>query len=207
MTPGNGERLSFIYDSSRISPSGLVGEVVVPPVAGKPSEQFARTPYAAGFQRGAAEFILTTVHIIWGDNAASRVPEMTGFAKWMRAWADRRGDWNENLLVLGDFNLDRTDDPLYRAFLSTGLWPPGELNGIPRTIFDDPTKPHFYDQIAWFSDVNKNQMTQLLTSLTYTGKGGFFDFLPHCFPSLTKTEVSWCISDHYPLWVEFNVTP
>jgi endonuclease/exonuclease/phosphatase family metal-dependent hydrolase len=23
--------------------------------------------------------------------------------------------------------------------------------------------------------------------------------------SLTKTQLSWKISDHYPLWVEFNV--
>jgi len=37
------------------------------------------------------------------------------------------------------------------------------------------------------------------------GRGGYVDFLPHVYPSLTKTEVSWRISDHYPLWVEFGV--
>ena len=83
------------------------------------------------------EFILTTVHIIWGTSPAGRLPEITAIADWMRDWADRPGDWNHNLLVLGDFNLDRLDNPLYQAFISTGLWPPDELNHVPRTIFDD----------------------------------------------------------------------
>ena len=53
--------------------------------------------------------------------------------------------------MLGDFNLDRVGDPLYAAFVSTGLWPPAELGDVPRTIFDDDQDRHFYDQIAWFS--------------------------------------------------------
>lgn len=42
----------------------------------------------------------------------------------MRNWADRPNDWNHNLIVLDDFNLDRIGDPLYEAFIATGLWPP-----------------------------------------------------------------------------------
>jgi hypothetical protein len=45
----------------------------------------------------------------------------------MHDWAVRPNDWNANLIVLGDFNLDRIGDPLYEAFVSTGLWPPAEL--------------------------------------------------------------------------------
>ena len=64
--PGNGERLTFLYDSSRVQPSGLVGELVLPAKVEGPAEQFARTPYAASFVRGSVEFTLTTVHVIWG---------------------------------------------------------------------------------------------------------------------------------------------
>jgi hypothetical protein len=32
--------------------------------------------------------------------------------------ADRPDDWNQNLLVLGDFNLDRMDDPLFEVPVS-----------------------------------------------------------------------------------------
>jgi endonuclease/exonuclease/phosphatase family metal-dependent hydrolase len=121
---GNGERLAFLCDTSRVEPSGLVGEIVLPPVAGTPTQQFARTPYAAGFTRGGNEFTLASVHVLWGGKAADRLPEITGFARWMKDWAVRPKDWNRNLMVLGDFNLDRVGDPLYTAFVSEGLWPP-----------------------------------------------------------------------------------
>ena len=104
-------------------------------------------------------------------------------------------EWNTNLLVLGDFNLDRLGNPLYEAFVSTGLWPPTELNDIPRTIFDNNKTKHFYDQIAWFSTPTGEDT---LESLTYTGHAGSFDFIPHCFTQLTRNEVSWRMSDHYP---------
>ena len=202
---GNGERLAFIYDSDRVRPSGLVGEVVLPMGRLAGGEQFARTPYVAGFVRSGVEFILTTVHVVWGERPADRVAELRAFAEWMRAWADRPKDWNRNMLVLGDFNLDRIDDPLFEAFVSTGLWPPAELNHVPRTIFADDNQRHFYDQIAWFSDPADPEMPSLLDGLTYNHRGGSFDFVPHVLRSLTKNQLSWRISDHYPLWVEFEV--
>jgi hypothetical protein len=58
------------------------------------------------------------------------------------------------------------------------------------------------DQIGWFSTPAG---TQLLESLSYTQRAGSFDFGPHCYPQLTKNEMSYRISDHYPLWAEFRV--
>ncbi|MFL6062232.1 MAG: endonuclease/exonuclease/phosphatase family protein [Marmoricola sp.] len=204
---GNGERLTFVYDSTRVRPSGLVGEVVLPPVAGRAASQFARTPYAVSFVRGDVEVILTTVHIVWDTAAADRVPEVTAFAEWMHDWAVRPGDWNGNLLVLGDFNLEGPGTPLYQAFVSTGLFPPGQISNLPRTIFDSTDHPHHYDQIAWFSDVAADgTMHNLLHGLDFSGHAGSFDFVPHVFPGLSKTSVSWRISDHFPLWVEMTLT-
>ena len=120
----------------------------------------------------------------------------------MRGWLDRRNDWNKNLLVLGDFNLDRLGNPLYEAFVSTGLYPPTELDKVPRTIFDNDKTQHFYDQIAWFSTPTGDSM---LDGLTYSLRAGTFDFIPHVFSGMTKNELSWRISDHYPLWVEFEL--
>ena len=34
---------------------------------------------------------------------------------------------------------------------------------------------------------------------------GSVDFVPHVFAGLTKNELSWRISDHFPLWVEFHL--
>ncbi len=61
---GNGERGTrngYVYDTTRVQPSGLVGEIVLPPQAQNEVRQFARNPYAAGFVRNGVEFILTTV--------------------------------------------------------------------------------------------------------------------------------------------------
>lgn len=201
---GNGERLAFLYNTDRLQPSGLVGEIVLPPLGPDPQRQFARTPYVAGFNRTGTEFTLASVHVLWGKNAAERLPEVTAFAQWMRAWADRPHDWNHNLMVLGDFNLDRIGDPLYEAFITTGLWPPSELNTVPRTIFDNNKTRHYYDQIAWFTNPDG---TSHLQNMTYTGHAGSFDFIPHLMTGLTRNEISWRISDHYPLWTEFQLPP
>ena len=201
---GNGERLAYLYNGARVTPSGLVGEIVLPAQDSGPVSQFARTPYVASFTRAGTEFVLATVHLVWGARAADRLPEVSGFAEWMRRWSQRPDEWNANLLVLGDFNLDRIGDPLYNAFLAAGLWPPAQLNAVPRTIFQNPTRPHLYDQIAWFSTPEEQS---LLQGLTYTGRAGGFDFLPHVYPGMTPTAVSWRISDHYPLWAEFPVGP
>lgn len=199
---GNGERLSYIYDARRVRPSGLVGEIVLPPTAAGAVRQFARSPYVASFERERTEFVLATVHVLWGDSATDRLPEIEAFADWMSDWARRPREWNENLMVLGDFNLDRLGDPLFEAFTSTGLWPPAELNHVPRTVFGNDNDKHFYDQIAWFS---KPSGESLLHSLDYTGRAGSFDFVPHAFTGLTRAQQSWRMSDHYPLWAEFSV--
>lgn len=77
---GNDEGLAFVYNSERVQPSGLVGELVLPDVGGNPVRQFARSPYAAGFVRGTTEFILTMVHVLWGEPVL-RLPELTAFLR------------------------------------------------------------------------------------------------------------------------------
>ena len=64
----NVERPAFIYDNRRVQRSGLVGEIGLPPTeAGEPVEQFAGTPYIAGFRSGSERFVLLTAHIKYGD--------------------------------------------------------------------------------------------------------------------------------------------
>jgi exonuclease III len=205
---GNDERLAYVYDSGRVQPSGLVGELVLPAEAQNDVKQFARTPYAAGFVRNEVEFILTTVHVLWGKRPADRLPELTAFAQWMRSWADRPRDWNRNLMVLGDFNIDRHEDPLWQEFFATGLYPPAVLHDVSRTIFDDDHDRHYYDQISWFSPTLADGTTESrLEGIGFDQVGGNVDFVPHVLTGsgLDRTQMSWRISDHYPLWLEFTV--
>lgn len=203
---GNRERLAFLYDSRRARPSGLAGEFAEPFAedTGEISEvlgrQFARTPYAVSFLSGGRTFILVTLHVLYGDAPADRVGELRAIAARMANFAGEVANWGHSLICLGDFNIDRQGDPLFDAFTSTGLTPAPGLNTVRRTIFDDPEAHHFYDQIAWFTDPRRGPAL----SLANLG-AGTFDFVTELQGELTKTDLSWRISDHYPLWAEFSV--
>ena len=208
--PGNGERMAFLFDTRRVVPSGLACEIVVPEerlgAIGTDAldRQFARTPYAVSFRSGAKTFVLVTLHVLYGEDEEERLPELRAIAEWLAGWARDINGWDHNLIALGDFNIDRRGDALHDAFVSTGLDIPQDLQEVPRTIFADPDKPHldkFYDQIAWFS--GRNGLPAL--SLRYS-RGGFFDFTKAALTTrgLTKAQLSWRISDHYPLWAEFS---
>ena len=201
---GNDERMAFLFDTRRVKPSGLASELVVPvesdPAKIKPgafNRQFARTPYAVSFLSGGTTFVLVTLHVIYGQ-AETRVAELKAIAEWFADWARRTNEWEHNLIALGDFNIDRRGDPLFDAFTSTGLETPAILDEVPRTIFGD-AKTHFYDQIAWFT-----KGASPLLSLELLTAGGF-DFVPVLQQGMTKLELSWHLSDHYPLWVEFGL--
>jgi endonuclease/exonuclease/phosphatase family metal-dependent hydrolase len=211
---GNLERMAFLFDTRKLRMSGLACELVVPPdnVSIDPDalkNQFARTPYAVSFEtinsplKKTTSFILVTLHIYYGKRAGDRVPELKAIAEWMADWAKSEYAYDSNLIALGDFNIDRENDPLHKAFTSTGLKAPTELNKVPRTIFSSSEKDHFYDQIAWFS--GDNSIPPL--NIRYSKAGGF-DFTKSLYANtdLTKTQKSWKISDHYPLWAEFDIT-
>lgn len=205
---GGGERIAFLFDTARVELSGLAAELVVPREwqdeisPGTLREQFARTPYAVSFRAGSETFILATLHVKYGNVPADRVQELHAVARWMKEWAEQANRWHHNLLVLGDFNIDRRNDDLWRAFVSTGLTVPQALDNVRRSIFadpDDPQREKFYDQIAWFEDGHNR-----LLDMEFISAGGV-DFVPHLYtdPQMTKQSLQYRMSDHYPLWVEF----
>ena len=66
--PGNGERLCSSTTASGCGRRGWSARSCCPPEADGPT-QFARTPYAVSVHRPDVEFILTTVHVLWGTAA------------------------------------------------------------------------------------------------------------------------------------------
>ena len=206
---GNGERMAFLFDTRKVQLSGLACELVVPDdapgnvAADALQRQFARTPYAVSFRCGPNTFILVTLHVLYGKAAEQRVPELKAIAEWLARWARDIHAWDHNLIALGDFNIDRRGDRLYQAFTSAGLRVPEDLYQVPRSIFSKAgsgSLKKFYDQIAWFAGAG--DVPQL--SMRYL-RGGNFDFTRTAMRSrdLTRRQLSWRISDHYPLWTEF----
>ena len=206
---GKSERLCFIYDRRRIKPSGLAGEIVIPlegegASPGGLRRQFARTPYAVSFSAGAKAFTLVTLHVYYGETRQQReerAQELRGIAEWLADRAKEPDEFNRNLIALGDFNIDRYGDPLWEAFASTGLGAPKELEDVPRNIAaaaGGVTK--HYDQIAWFTRGNREQLT-----LTYKTAGyvRWTDFILRDARDDDARKAH--ISDHYPLWAEFGL--
>ena len=203
---GNAERLVYVYDKRRVIPSGLAGEIVLPSVEGTdaqgaptmaPATQFDRTPYIVGFQAASERFALVTVHIRYGKVEADRIDEIRNLAQYitheLRERAREAGAEESNLILLGDFNINRrTDDNiLFQELLQAGLWVPEAIRGVKSTY---GTVPKHYDQIAWLRD-----------DLNLIGgvSAGAIDFSGAVFQEHSLENMSYRVSDHFPLWVEF----
>lgn len=204
---GNGERMAYIFDTRRVQLSGLAGELVIPNEWTKKinqeslDEQFVRTPYAVSFKSNNQTFILVTLHIIYGKKSKDRIKELKGIAQWLSDWAKNINAFHQNLIVLGDFNIDKRGDLLDATFLSEGLFVPPQLQNeeVTRSIFNE-TK--YYDQIAWFNGTEN----QPKLSLEFIN-GGNYDFVGKTLSNrnISKRSLSYLISDHYPLWAEFKL--
>lgn len=196
---GNSERLAYLYDTRRVVLSGLSGEIVLTSTPAGLPEQFDRTPYIAGFRAANEHFTLLTVHIRYGAAPADRLPELRQFARHAAQELrdrSRTGQSREepNLLVLGDFNIDqRQGNPLFDAFVETGLWVPQALQSMKTTT---GKAARHYDQIAWFQGED--------FGLRPTGRAGTIDFTGAVYPELAQAQVSPRVSDHLPLWLEFS---
>jgi endonuclease/exonuclease/phosphatase family metal-dependent hydrolase len=204
---GNGERMAYLFDTRRVNLSGLAAEIVVPQEwlseisENALREQFVRSPYAVSFRSETKTFILVTLHVKYGKSSKERIAELNGIARWLREWANDINAYDQNLIALGDFNIDKRGDLLDDTFLAQGLHVPTALQdpAATRSIFN---KSKYYDQIAWFngSDGTPKLSMDLLAA-------GNYDFVPLLWDEskYSKLQHSWMISDHYPLWTEFSI--
>lgn len=205
---GNSERLAYIYDRRRVIPSGLAGEIVLPPLELEsddegnskkimPAEQFDRAPYVVGFQSARERFALLTVHIRYGEIEEDRLNEIQQLSKYVareiRDRANFEGAEERNLILLGDFNINERseDNILFRELLNVGLWVPEAIWGVKTTY---GTEAKHYDQIAWF-----------MGDLDLIGGevAGVVDFSGAVYQEMSLRQMSYRVSDHFPLWVEF----
>ncbi|MEO6683986.1 MAG: endonuclease/exonuclease/phosphatase family protein, partial [Ginsengibacter sp.] len=229
---GNEERLTFIFDTRKVRFGGLAGEMVLPPLERKdpntgqiivePGKQLARTPFMCGFKAGWTNFVLTTVHILYGKAAAedpNRLEEIRQLAKSMAKKANGKYEWSENIILLGDFNIFSPKDSTLKAITDEGFIIPKQLQSLKGSNVE---KNKFYDQIAF-----KVRNDRFETS----GKAGIFDFFKTVMtleeekeyaesmgasyekdskgkPRKNKTTYyktywrTFQMSDHLPMWVE-----
>lgn len=202
---GNDERLGYLFDSSRIDLDGLVGEIVIPPdevdlAEPRLQRQFARTPYSVSFRsvrHTSVAFIMITVHLNWGKEEL-RQYEAGRLAEWIKRWAAEPHVWDPDILTLGDFNIDRITNPIYKPFAEL-LTIPEKMHEFPRTIFKAGQDKH-YDQIAWYENPAAGGF-----SLGFEDCG-YFDIEAALAPAYDLPQISFSarVSDHYPMWSRFS---
>ena len=232
-TKGNKERMAFVYDKRKVRFGSLMGELVLPPLvikdeSGKkteqPANQIVRTPLMCGFKVGWTDFILTTVHILYGKNKPNnpeRIEEISQVAKFLKRRSINKNEWSRNLILLGDFNIYDSSDLTMKAITDEGFIIPPELQNLPTNAI----KTKHYDQIAFKVRPEK---------FGTTGRAGVFDFFKTVFrpedehlyikemgdtyvtksngePRSNKSlyyKTYWRthqMSDHLPMWTELKV--
>jgi endonuclease/exonuclease/phosphatase family metal-dependent hydrolase len=153
--PGNEERLAFLFDNRKVRFSGLAGEIVLPPIKAEegntyPARQLVRTPYMAGFKAGWSSFILSTVHLIWGEevkDSAPRVEEVEQVTNFLVSRRSEHGAWSRNMILLGDFNMFDPNGVAAQALTNSGFLIPHGRERLRATNVGE--KARFYDQIAF----------------------------------------------------------
>jgi hypothetical protein len=203
---GNRERMAYLYDKRAVAFTGLAAEANPPrkknPKTGKyePTITWWRSPFMASFSAGNFDFILLTVHILWGDSKASRIPPLTELANWVDKRCKEKYVVDRDVIVMGDFNIPKVDDELFKAITSKGLEIPDALRGAHGSNL---ARTEHYDQILHY-----RRYTKTLKDL-----GGVLDF--YCddwrvlfpkehHPDMDKMGFTFELSDHLPLWVQLD---
>ena len=207
---GNRERTGFLYDRRAVTFNGLAAEVDAP--RGKKgteylaTQSFWRAPYMCSFRAGNFDFVAVATHARWGDSIAGREAELGMLADWLDVRLKDKSFEDEDLLVMGDFNTPKLDDRLFKALSRRGLQAPDSL--VKLKVGDVTVggsnlgKDARYDQILHMPMARKR----------FTNFGGTLDFhisdahIKELFPGkgFTRTEFSYQLSDHFPVWVQIK---
>lgn len=204
---GNWERVAYLYDKRAVTFTGLAAEADAPRKKDKktgeylPAFSWWRKPYIASFKAGSFDFVLITAHIRWGSGKKARIRPLKLLAEWIDK---RRKDpfaMDKDIILMGDFNIPKVNDDLFKAITSKGLRMPKALRGIKPG--SNLAKNKRYDQILHYPKETK----------AFTKRAGILDFfkggakkIKDLYPTdtPTKDEFTYQLSDHLPLWIEIN---
>lgn len=173
------EKYAFLYRKSRVL--YVDGAVVFL----DREDLFAREPFAARFEStdGQHRFVAATVHILYGQRKADRLPEIEALTEMWRWLEESFGE--EDMLLMGDFNL-RPNHQAFRPLRQVAR--PLTTRGATTLSTIDGRYANLYDHI-WLSNESS------------------FEILEHGivrFPQMlgwTHEEARRHTSDHAPVFV------
>ncbi len=143
---GNSERFGYIYDTRKVTFSGLSGELVLwdDLTKNSPIKQLKRTPAITGFKAGWKSFSLVNVHFQPAeDKKAIRKEEVRLLLEAIKEKLKNKRLWNENLIMLGDTNLYKTDTDIVDMITQTAFTEADNLKGK----YTNVSETEIYDRI------------------------------------------------------------
>jgi len=228
---GNSERSAYIYNKKSIALSGIAGEITLwdELTANAPIKQLKRTPYITGFQSGWKKFSLINLHLHPGDDDDDidlRFEEVRLFLLAIEEKLRNNRFWNDNLIVLGDFNFysdtvqTEKDGAAVNLFNDKGFRELEDLKGANTNA----SQTQGYDRIFF----RTNKYFKIQRDEDNVEKAGVFNPFQYVFtdeqvPIYSETmrkvyqgELSdeayyqryWKknqLSDHFPIWTEIII--
>lgn len=198
---GNHERVAFIHDTRCVAFKGMAANATPPRkktgTQYLPETSWWRPPYMASFASGNFDFLVITAHIQWGTEEG-REEELRLLAEWVEAKRSEKWAVDRDVIVMGDFNVPDTTGPLYQAVTSRGLCLPKGLAGLSHG--SNLEKDKRYDQLLHYPTYPEN----------FSNTGGVLDFygseagIDALFPGMSKTDFTYQMSDHLPLWLQMR---
>ena len=207
---GNRERTAFLFDGRAVTFNGLAAEVD-PPRKKKGEEylstqSFWRMPYMCSFRAGNFDFIAIATHTRWGDSIKGRQAELQMLADWIDVRFNSKYVEDHDLIVMGDFNIPKIDDALFKALTRHKLQMPDTL--LKLKVGDQViggsnlAKDARYDQILHLPTLKKRFSNAGGTLDFYGNDGNVKKLLPG--KNYSRTKFSFQLSDHFPVWVQIK---
>ncbi len=201
---GNNERIAYVYDKRAVTFTGMAAEADPNRTAKDgeylPDVTWWRSPYIASFRAGRFDFILITAHIRWANRVSDRVPALEYLARWIDQRIKMDFAIDQDIILMGDFNIPSRRSSTYKAITSKGLEIPNALLGAKGTNL---SQKNTYDQILHYRKFTK----------TFRDIGGVVNFYRNDwralfpkskFPKMTKYKFTHQMSDHLPLWIQVD---
>ena len=145
---GNRERIAYVYDKRAVTFTGLAAEAD-PSRKKKGTEYLSkiswwRAPYMASFRAGNFDFVCVAAHIRWGTGEDERIEPLRQLAAWIDKRSRDKYTTDKDIVLVGDFNIPKENDALFKAITSKGLRMPTALRGLHGSNL---AKNKRYDQI------------------------------------------------------------
>ena len=202
---GNKERMAYLYDKRGVIFTGLAAEADAPRKKNQKTGEYVpeldwwRSPFIASFRAGNFDFVVISAHIRWGRGETDRIRPLKLLADWIDTRRRSRHNIDDDIILLGDFNIPAINDELYKAITSKGLRAPTPI--LQQEFGSNLSRDRRYDQIFHYP----------LFKGAITDQGGVLDFYhgnhQALYPdvNMSKHQFTFELSDHLPLWVQINV--